>query len=116
MEKIPQIFQLMPDGSITTNRLVMTVYETARALGYGYGTMRNKLLANPDDPIGCGLGPVRLGKSIRFLVADVVQVVQDAREVRDSAQKASAKPRASRAARKAKRGKTVALRDASQKT
>jgi hypothetical protein len=103
MEKITQVFRILPDGSVTTNKMVLTVVETARALGYGHGTMRNKLQACPEDPLGCGLSPVRIGKSIRFLVADIVQAVQAAQAERDSAQKSSARPAASNAARKAKK-------------
>lgn len=103
MEEISHVFRLMPDGSVATNKLVLTVAEAGRALGYGYGTMRNKLQANPSDPLGCGLSPVRIGKSPRFLVRDVIHAVAAAEEAREADKKLRARPAAPGKARRAKK-------------
>jgi hypothetical protein len=98
-----ELFIIHPDGSVASDRLLLTVAETARALGYSFGSLRNMLRENPNDPLGCGLRPVRVGKSNRFVVWDVIRVVAGTDQGQPAAGKPNSPPRASGKARVAKK-------------
>lgn len=75
--KTPTTYTIKPDGTVTTDKLFLTVDEVAQALGMSAKGLRNKIAPASIIKLDPRLKPIRIGGSIRFRVDDILKLTAE---------------------------------------
>jgi predicted DNA-binding transcriptional regulator AlpA len=70
------LFTIMPDGSITSDRWLLTFREAAEAMGMSAAYLQR--LSTPGSKERFEIEPIRVGRRVRFRLTDIIEYTKKA--------------------------------------
>jgi hypothetical protein len=75
MKPLP-VYKIHPDGSIDSDKFLLTVDEAAHLLGMSPKSLRNKVAPGSSNPLDNRIKVHRIGRTIRFYLKDILKITE----------------------------------------